>query len=96
MRENSSTARVGGQAIVLHARTPRDQRQRVALTISLIYLYDMRSLRKTLTKIAVLLLFVATLAHSYQAAIKTGADQPEEYLPYLKGKRVAILAIRRR
>jgi uncharacterized protein YbbC (DUF1343 family) len=27
-----------------------------------------------------------------KASIKTGADQTEKYLPYLKGKRVAIMA----
>ncbi len=52
----------------------------------------MRSFRKTLTKIVLLLLFATTLGHSYYGAIKTGADQPEKYLPYLQGKRVAILA----
>ena len=30
--------------------------------------------------------------NSNNAAIKTGAEQTELYLPYLKGKRVAILA----
>ena len=27
-----------------------------------------------------------------ESAIKTGAEQTEKYVPYLKGKRVAILA----
>jgi uncharacterized protein YbbC (DUF1343 family) len=64
----------------------------VALKTSLFYLYDMRSLRKTLTGI-VLLLSLVTLKASFSfGAILTGADQPAKYLPYLKGKRVAILA----
>lgn len=42
----------------------------------------------TLSLVLLLLLFVV----SASAKILTGADQPEKYLPYLKGKRVAILA----
>lgn len=36
-------------------------------------------------------LIVSFLAISVSARIITGAEQPKEYLPYLKGKRVAIL-----
>jgi uncharacterized protein YbbC (DUF1343 family) len=42
----------------------------------------------TLGLVLVLLLFVG----SASAKVITGADQPENYLPYLKGKRVAVLA----
>jgi uncharacterized protein YbbC (DUF1343 family) len=34
----------------------------------------------------------AVFSHVHYGAIATGADQPDKYLPYLKGKRVAILA----
>ncbi|MEO6948376.1 MAG: DUF1343 domain-containing protein [Ginsengibacter sp.] len=33
-----------------------------------------------------------SVAKSYQNSIRTGADQTEKYIPYLTGKRVAILA----
>lgn len=39
-----------------------------------------------------LILFLSLFAASASAKIITGADQPDKYLPYLKGKRVAILA----
>ena len=39
-----------------------------------------------------LALFLLVLVSPVSAKIITGADQPETYLPYLKGKRVAILA----
>ena len=45
---------------------------------------------KLLAPFLVLLLLV--LVVPALAKISTGADQPEKYLPYLKGKRVAILA----
>jgi uncharacterized protein YbbC (DUF1343 family) len=45
---------------------------------------------KVLAPVLVLVLLVLVVPIS--AKIVTGADQPEKYLPYLKGKRVAILA----
>lgn len=46
---------------------------------------------KRFSGIAVFAAFLIA-AQFVSAAIKTGADQPDSYLPYLKGKRVAILA----
>ena len=48
--------------------------------------------------LAVLSLATTTTPHQGQAnvgskpVIKTGADQTDKYLPYLKGKRVAVMA----
>src|SRR5688572_8546428 len=50
----------------------------------------MTYLMKALAPILVILLLVLVVPVS--AKIVSGADQPEKYLPYLKGKRVAILA----
>src|SRR5687768_3691795 len=47
---------------------------------------------KNLIKTAILLLLAAAFAPFGYAAIITGADQPDKYLPYLQGKRIAILA----
>ncbi len=44
------------------------------------------------TTLAALVLLAVLLCVPASAKIVTGADQPEKYLPYLKGKRVAILA----
>jgi uncharacterized protein YbbC (DUF1343 family) len=38
------------------------------------------------------LLFVSTASFSQTIAIRTGADQTEKYLPYIKGKRIAVMA----
>ena len=46
----------------------------------------------SISRFAVLLFAVAVFSPVYYGTIKTGADQPDKYLPYLKGKRVAILA----
>ena len=51
----------------------------------------MRLLRAEFLKIAVLLIILFA-AQAADAAIVTGADQPDKYLPYLKDKRIAILA----
>lgn len=47
---------------------------------------------KNFKKTAILLLCATAFAPVAYAGIVTGADQPEKYLEYLKGKRVAILA----
>jgi uncharacterized protein YbbC (DUF1343 family) len=44
------------------------------------------------TTLVALVLLAVLLCVPVSAKIITGADQPEKYLPYLKGKRVAILA----
>ena len=65
----------------------------------------MRMMKKTLAFISIVL-FVVVLISAFKDpsqqeeiavsikkdSIRTGADQIEKYLPYLKGKRVAILA----
>lgn len=43
-------------------------------------------------RILILLLFVIATSYTPKKSLLTGADQTEKYLPYLKGKRVAILA----
>ena len=44
------------------------------------------------TSLLTIVLLALLLCVPVSAKIVTGADQPEKYLPYLKGKRVAILA----
>lgn len=48
--------------------------------------------RQRFLAISALIFASMFLVSSSFGTIKTGADQPEKYLPYLKGKRVAILA----
>lgn len=45
-----------------------------------------------ISKFALIFFAAVVFTHTYYGAIATGADQPDKYLPYLKGKRVAILA----
>ena len=69
-----------------------NSRQRVALSNSLNYLYGMCRILRKLSGLLLLLLAAAVLGGTARAQISTGAEQPEKYLPYLKNKRVAVLA----
>lgn len=52
----------------------------------------MLSFPAKLARTAIWLILITAFVQASMAAIVTGADQPQKYLPYLKGKRVAVLA----